>query len=115
MPLELQHYLASAAIGAVGSAAVLFASRMSLEDFSKLSERLFATKNVAVYIGLGGMIAAIVQSSSENFAPIFALATGAGWPAVIQGLVAARKTAGEAKKVADEQLDEMKDMIKGLP
>ncbi len=115
MVLEWIHYAAAVGIGVVGSSAVLFASRMALEDFKELSDRLYSVRNVIIYIGLGGLIAGIVQSSSEAFSPIFALATGAGWPAVIQGLVAARKSSTETQKIADEQLKEFKALLGDIP
>ena len=109
MPLELVHFLAAAVIGSVGSSAVLFASKMGLADYKELSASLFSPKYITIYVVLGALIAAILQLSSESFTPMHDLAVGAGWPAVIQGLVIARKASGDMKEIASKQFDDIND------
>lgn len=65
-------------VGIVGSSAVLFGTYIGLSKFESLSGKVFTKTHVAIYLVLGGAIATIVQLGSDTWAPVQALAIGAG-------------------------------------
>ena len=107
-PLE---YVGTFAIGTVGSAVVLFGSYIGLKSYEELPKRLFTKWNSAAYIVFGGAIALILQLAfPESFAPLYSLAVGAGWPALVIGL----STSQNAQQIADAKMKEMQDLLKKI-
>jgi hypothetical protein len=79
----------AAGIGAVGAGAAIFASYIGLSEYN-LPKKLFTYTMTPIFIAVGALVAMILQSTTDSFAPIQALAVGAGWPGILQGMVAAR-------------------------
>ena len=103
--------LFSGLIGIVGAGAVVFASYLGLSGYPELSKKLYSKRNLVIYLVIGGLIASISQWTVESFAPLQALAIGGGWPAILTGTIASRAVADKAKNYADEQFDEIKEVL----
>ena len=110
MVTELE-LLLSGGIGIIGAGAVVFASYLGLSGYDKLTEKLYTKRNLAIYLIIGGLIAGISQLTVDSFAPLQALAIGGGWPAVLTGTIGTHTLAKEARTSADEQLEEIKDVL----
>jgi hypothetical protein len=102
MPVEGIYLLYAGLVGALGASAILFASYIGLSEYKRLPKKLFSWVNLIIYILIGGLLALILQSITESWTPIQALAIGAGWPAIIQGLITSKvfvdQIVGEAKR-----------------
>ena len=103
--------LFSLLIGVVGAGAVVFASYLGLSGYPELSKKLYSARNLMIYLIIGGLIAGISQWTVESFAPIQALAVGGGWPAFLAGTIGSRTIAEKAKNHADEQFEEIRDVL----
>lgn len=104
-------YLAVFAIGITGSGIMLFGSYIGLKSFEELPKRLFTLKNSFVYILFGGAISLILQLAfPQTFAPLYSLAVGVGWPALVIGL----STSQNAQQLVDAQMKEMQDLLKKI-
>ena len=107
-PLE---YLVVFAIGVTGSGGMLFGSYIGLKSYEELPKKLFTKWNSIAYVLLGGAFAFILQLAfPESFAPLYSLAVGAGWPALIIGL----STSQNAQQIADAKIKEMEDLLKKI-
>jgi hypothetical protein len=107
-PLE---YLGAFAIGAIGSGVILFGSYVGLKSFEELPKKLFNPRNSIIYILLGGAIALILQLAfTQSFAPLYSLAVGVGWPALVIGL----STSQNAQQIVDAQMKEMQELLKKI-
>jgi hypothetical protein len=102
-------------VGMVGSSAVLFGTYVGLSKFESLPSKIFTPTYVAIYLVLGGAIAAVVQLGTDTWAPVQALAIGAGWPAVISGIVTPAAAADKAKDAVNSQVNEINNFLSSLP
>ena len=106
-PLE---YLGIFLIGCISSGGVLFGSYVGLKDYQKLPKRIFTALNIFIYLFFGGAFSVVLQLVQESFAPLQALAVGAGWPALLIGYA----TSQSAKQIADDQFKKIKDYIEKI-
>lgn len=101
-------YLAVFAIGVTGSGVTLFGSYIGLQNFETLPKKLFTTLNSVIYLLFGGAIAFVLQLAfPTTFAPLYSLAVGVGWPALIIGL----STSQNASQITQKQQKDMQDLV----
>jgi len=110
MPATIFEYVGVYLIGAISSGAILFGSYMGLKDFEELPSRIFTKRNILIYLLFGGAFAVILQLVQDTFAPLQALAVGAGWPAILVGYA----TSQSAKQIAEEQFKQIQEYIKKI-
>src|SRR3990172_11743511 len=108
MMITIYEYIAVFVIGLVGSGGILFGSFIGLKSYEDFPKKIFTTKNSIIYVLFGGAFAVILQISFPvAFAPLYSLAVGAGWPALVIGLSTSQVT----QKIADDKIEEIKDLI----
>ena len=95
-------------IGVFGAITVVSATYLGLKDFEELPKKVYTPVSLIMYLSIGGILAAILQSLQPvSYSPIQAFTIGATWPAVVQGLITPMKakaiTTGQEKD-ADEFL-----------
>jgi len=94
-------------IGCISSGAILFGSYMGLKDYQELPSRIFTNKNIFIYLFFSGAFSVILQLGQNSFAPLQALAVGAGWPAILLG----HATSQSAKQIGEAQFKEIKEYM----
>jgi hypothetical protein len=115
MTVALVDLLATFLVGLIGSSAVLFATYVGLSKFESLPAKIFTSAHIAIYIFLGGAIATVVQLGSDTWAPVQALAIGAGWPAIVAGIITPAAAADQAKSAVNNQVNEINNFLSNLP
>ena len=94
-------------IGCLSSGGILFGSYVNLKNFEQLPSRIFTRLNIFIYIFFGGAFSIILQLVQDTFAPLQALAVGAGWPAILIGY----ETSQSAREIGDEQFRNLKEYL----
>ena len=105
---EIRLGTATFLIGSFGAGASVFLGKVGLKGFTELPKLVFTNAYTAMYILIGGGIAVLFWLTAPlTFAPLYSAGIGAAWPAAIAGLV----SVNQSRKVADDQVDEIKKLL----